>query len=39
LDSGGYDWISVEMPPDTPEWAGVRDRLMRAAHGEGIDRI
>jgi len=32
LDAGGYDWISVEMPPNTPEWAGVRDRLMRAAH-------
>jgi len=31
LDAGGYDWISVEMPPDTPEWAGVRDRLTRAA--------
>jgi len=33
LDAAGYDWISVEMPPDTPEWAGVRDRLTRAAHG------
>jgi L-threonylcarbamoyladenylate synthase len=32
LDAGGYDWIAVEMPPDTPEWAGVRDRLTRAAH-------
>ena len=31
LDGGDYDWISIEMPPDTPEWAGVRDRLMRAA--------
>lgn len=31
LDARGYDWISVEMPPDTPEWAGVRDRLTRAA--------
>jgi len=35
LDAGGYDWISVEMPPDTPEWAGVRDRLTRAAHSGG----
>jgi len=31
LDACGYDWISIEMPPDTPEWAGVRDRLTRAA--------
>ncbi len=31
-DTGGYDWIAVEQPPDTPEWAGVLDRLRRAAH-------
>ena len=31
LDSEGYDWIAVEMPPDTAEWAGVRDRLTRAS--------
>jgi L-threonylcarbamoyladenylate synthase len=31
LDSEGFDWVAVEMPPDTPEWAGVRDRLTRAA--------
>ena len=31
LDSQGLDWIAVEPPPDTPEWAGVRDRLARAA--------
>ncbi len=30
LDQEGYDWISIEMPPDTPEWAGIRDRLSRA---------
>lgn len=30
-DAGGWDWIAVAMPPDTPEWTGVRDRLMRAA--------
>jgi L-threonylcarbamoyladenylate synthase len=35
LDARSYDWISVEMPPDTPEWAGVRDRLTRAAHISG----
>ena len=32
LDREGYDWIAVELPPDTPEWAGVRDRLVRAAY-------
>jgi L-threonylcarbamoyladenylate synthase len=32
LDQKGYDWIWVELPPDTPEWAGVRDRLIRAAN-------
>lgn len=31
LDSQGLDWIAIEMPPDTPEWAGVRDRIQRAA--------
>jgi len=31
LDSAGFDWIAVERPPDTPEWAGVLDRLRRAA--------
>jgi len=31
LDDGSYDRIVVVLPPDTPEWAGVRDRLMRAA--------
>jgi L-threonylcarbamoyladenylate synthase len=31
LDDGRFDRIVIEMPPDTPEWAGVRDRLIRAA--------
>lgn len=31
LDRGGYDFLVVEMPPDTPEWAAVRDRLTRAS--------
>jgi L-threonylcarbamoyladenylate synthase len=30
LDQQGYDWIAIELPPETPEWAGIRDRLMRA---------
>lgn len=32
LDQQGYDWIAINLPPDTPEWAGVRDRIIRAAH-------
>lgn len=32
LDQRGYDWIAIELPPDAPEWAGIRDRLMRAAN-------
>jgi len=31
LDSEGLDWIAIEEPPATPEWAGVLDRLRRAA--------
>lgn len=31
LDATGLDWIGVERPPATPEWAGVLDRLTRAA--------
>jgi L-threonylcarbamoyladenylate synthase len=30
-DREGWDWIAVERPPDTPEWAGILDRLKRAA--------
>lgn len=31
LDDGGFDWIAVEPPPDSPEWTGINDRLRRAA--------
>ena len=31
LDAQALDWIAVEQPPDGPEWAGVLDRLRRAA--------
>jgi L-threonylcarbamoyladenylate synthase len=34
LDHEGYDWIAIGLPPDTPEWAGIRDRLLRAASQE-----
>ncbi len=31
LDAQHLDWIAVECPPETPEWAGVVDRLRRAS--------
>lgn len=31
LDDGDYDRIVIALPPDTPEWAAIRDRLTRAA--------
>ena len=31
LDGEGWEWIAVECPPDEPEWAGVLDRLRKAA--------
>jgi L-threonylcarbamoyladenylate synthase len=31
LDCEGWPVISVEPPPDTVEWAAIRDRLQRAA--------
>jgi L-threonylcarbamoyladenylate synthase len=33
LDTLSLDWIAVEPPPDTPEWAGILDRLRRATAG------
>lgn len=30
-DAKEWDWIAVEGPPDGPEWAGIADRLTRAA--------
>jgi L-threonylcarbamoyladenylate synthase len=32
LDAEGLPWIAVELPPATPDWAAVHDRLQRAAH-------
>lgn len=34
FDEVGIDRIVVTLPPDTPEWAAVRDRLTRAAARE-----
>jgi L-threonylcarbamoyladenylate synthase len=31
FDAAGVAHIWVEIPPQTPEWDGVRDRLTRAA--------
>lgn len=31
LDDAGCDVILIDQPPDAPAWAGVRDRLRRAA--------
>ena len=33
-DEAGAKMILVEMPPNTPEWEGIRDRLRRAAGGQ-----
>jgi len=30
-DAGNYDWIAVDIPPNTPAWEAVHDRLRRAA--------
>jgi L-threonylcarbamoyladenylate synthase len=30
-DAGNYNWIVVDLPPDTPEWEAVHDRLRRGA--------
>jgi L-threonylcarbamoyladenylate synthase len=30
-DEAGAEWIVVEAPPDSPEWAAIADRLQRAA--------
>jgi L-threonylcarbamoyladenylate synthase len=32
LDKQGLDWIAVEFPPATAEWAAIRDRLTRASY-------
>jgi L-threonylcarbamoyladenylate synthase len=30
-DAGNYNWIAVDLPPATPEWEAIHDRLERAA--------
>jgi len=30
-DAGNFNWIAVDLPPTTPEWEAIHDRLQRAA--------
>lgn len=30
-DQSNFDWIAVDLPPTSPEWEAVHDRLRRAA--------
>jgi L-threonylcarbamoyladenylate synthase len=30
-DAGNYNWITVDLPPNMPEWEAILDRLKRAA--------
>jgi len=30
-DAGNYYWIAVDLPPTTPQWEAIHDRLRRAA--------
>jgi L-threonylcarbamoyladenylate synthase len=30
-DAAGCDWIAVDLPPKTPDWEAIHDRLSRAA--------
>lgn len=30
-DASGYDWVAIETPPDSADWAGIHDRLRRAS--------
>jgi L-threonylcarbamoyladenylate synthase len=38
-DSEGWDWIAIERPSDTPEWAGILDRLQRATFTEQAEAV
>ena len=33
MDKQGFEFIQAWLPPDEPQWAGVRDRLKRATNG------
>jgi len=38
LDAEGFDWIGIDEPHGGPEWAGVLDRLRRAA-GSSVTQV
>jgi len=33
-DARNYNWIAVDLPPSTPEWEAIQDRLKRSATKE-----
>jgi len=37
FDSIGVEEIWVEKPQNSPEWAGINDRLQRAAYAVGTE--
>ncbi|MEY2776132.1 MAG: Threonylcarbamoyl-AMP synthase [Pseudomonadota bacterium] len=37
-DSQGFDQLVIEEPPASVEWEAIRDRLVRAASGDGASR-
>lgn len=37
-DNENWEWIAIRKPPDTPEWAGILDRLQRASQRVSLDR-
>jgi L-threonylcarbamoyladenylate synthase len=37
-DREGWDWIAIERPSETPEWAGILDRLQRATFNKTPER-
>lgn len=36
-DGGGWDWIAIRKPPETPQWAGILDRLKRASAPQNMN--
>jgi L-threonylcarbamoyladenylate synthase len=30
-DAASYDWIAVDLPPQSHDWEAIHDRLRRAA--------
>ncbi len=36
-DDANVDWIAIDLPPDTPEWEAVHDRLRRAAKVNDVE--